>query len=89
MRNDALLELPEELINGFAQCLDRESLSALANFQLPTHAQARLDALAERANLGALTPDERSEYEAFINASEFFAQAQLRARVKLGLPPAA
>jgi hypothetical protein len=41
--------------------------------------QARVDLLAERANEGLLTAEERSEYEAFINASDLFTTLQLKA----------
>jgi hypothetical protein len=85
-RADTAQPLSEELIRGLAECLDRESLLALAEFRLPSKAQARLDELADRANEGTITPVERQEYEAFISASEFLGLAQLRARAKLGLP---
>jgi len=42
--------------------------------------------LAEKANEGELTPEERAEYEGFVGASEFLGLTQLRARARLGLP---
>jgi hypothetical protein len=42
--------------------------------------QARVDFLAERANEGALSDEERTEYEAFINAADFISILKLKAR---------
>ena len=47
--------------------------------------QARVDVLAERANEGLLTPEERAEYEAYINADDFIAILKMKARRQLGL----
>ena len=46
--------------------------------------QARVDILAERANDGLLTPEERSKYEAYINADDFIAVLKLKAKRLLG-----
>jgi hypothetical protein len=42
--------------------------------------QERIDILAERANEGALSDSERSEYEALINAADFVSVLKLKAR---------
>lgn len=39
-----------------------------------------IDDLAERANEGSLTEDERAEYEAPINAADFVSIIKLKAR---------
>jgi len=41
--------------------------------------QARVDLLAERANEGLLTPEERAEYETYINADDFIAILKMKA----------
>lgn len=78
--------LLEALAESVAACLDSTSLRAIAELQIGEPAQARLDELADRANEGRLTTEERAEYESFIGASEFLGLAQLRARARLGLP---
>lgn len=78
--------LVESLANTVASCLDAQSLQAIANLKMDECAQQRLDDLAEKANEGLLTSEERSEYQGFIRISEFLGLAQLRARVRLGLP---
>ena len=45
--------------------------------------QARIDFLAERANEGVLTDDERAEYEAFVDAADFISIFQLKAQLQL------
>jgi hypothetical protein len=81
-----MVSLPDSLIEEFANCLDRDSLQALANLKLSPDARERLDVLANKANEGALSSSERAEYHSFIERSEFLALAQLRARSRLGLP---
>jgi hypothetical protein len=47
--------------------------------------QERIAALAELANEGSLTVEDRAEYEALINAADFISILQLKARQHL--PP--
>jgi hypothetical protein len=78
--------LVEALAESMAACLDAPSLQAIAHLQLDATTQARLDDLADKANEGQITAEERAEYQAFIGISEFLGLAQLRARARLGLP---
>ena len=48
--------------------------------QVDAPVQQRIDSLAERANEGALTDHERSEYEALVNAADFISILKLKAR---------
>jgi len=47
--------------------------------------QSRIDSLAERANNGVLSEEERAEYEAFINTGDFISILKLKARRHLDL----
>lgn len=67
------------LLEALSRCLDAESARRVARFRLDAHVQQRVDVLAERANEGLLTPEERDEYEAFVNASDLIALLQLKA----------
>jgi len=78
--------LVESLTDSVAACLDQTSLEAVAQLQLDAPTQERLDALADKANEGLITAEERAEYQSFTRVSEFLALAQLRARSRLGLP---
>jgi hypothetical protein len=78
--------LLETLAETVAACLDAPSLQAIANMELDSKTRKHLDELAEKANEGQLSADERIEYQSFIGVSEFLGLAQLRARARLGLP---
>jgi hypothetical protein len=66
-----------------SRCLDAESARRLVAFQIDPPLEARIEILAEEANEGILTAEERSEYEALINAADFIAILKLKARQHL------
>ena len=80
------MKLSELVLNKAASCFDRPTLDALAGLRLDPEALARVDELAAKANEGLLSEEERGEYRAYIETSEFLALVQLRARQQLGLP---
>ena len=55
----------------------------MADFQVDKAVQTRVGQLAEGANAGLLADEERTEYEAFINASDLFTILHLKARRNL------
>ena len=59
------------LLDPLSWCLDAESARRLVELRVAPPVQERIDTLAERANEGLLTDDERAEYEALINAADF------------------
>ena len=71
------------LLDPLSRCLDAESAQRLAQFRIDPAVQARIDALAERANHGVLSEEEGAEYEAFINAADFISILKLKARRQL------
>ncbi|HEV8147900.1 MAG TPA: hypothetical protein VGP79_16035 [Bryobacteraceae bacterium] len=73
----------EGLLDPLSRCLDAESARRVAEFQIAPQVQERIGALAERANEGLLTDDERAEYEAVINAADFISILKLKARRQL------
>src|SRR3954451_3835493 len=50
------------LLEPLSRCLDDESARRVADHQIDPTVQARIDALAERANEGTLSDNERPEY---------------------------
>jgi hypothetical protein len=68
------------LLEPLSLCLDAESARRLVAFRIDPQLQARLEVLGERANEGDLTADERSEYEALINAADFISILRLKAQ---------
>ena len=81
------------VLDGFldplSRCLDTASARRVADFRIAENVQERVDALAERANEGLLSADERAEYEAFVNASDFIAILKIKALRNLALNPGA
>lgn len=73
---DGLFEL-------LSRCLDAESAQRVVEFRVDPEVQARVGILAERANDGVLNDDERSEYEALINAGDFISILKLKAKRRL------
>lgn len=69
----------DRLLDPLSRCLDTESARRVAEFRVAANVQERVDALAERANEGLLSDDERAEYEAYVSASDFIAILQLKA----------
>jgi hypothetical protein len=75
--------LLDQFLDPLSRCLDEESARRVLALGVSPFVQERVDTLAERANEGLLTDDERSEYEALINAEDFLAILKLKARRQL------
>ena len=73
----------DSLLEPLSLCLDAESALRLVAFRIDPQVLARVEMLGERANERHLTPDERSEYEALINAADFIAILRLKAQRRL------
>jgi len=71
------------LLEPLSLCLDAESARRLVAFRIDPQVLARIEVLGERANEGDLTADERSEYEALINAADIISILRLKARRQL------
>jgi len=65
------------LLEPLSLCLDAESARRLVAFQIDPQLWARIEVLGDLANEGRLTADERSEYEALINAADFISILRL------------
>jgi hypothetical protein len=68
------------LLDPLSRCLDAESARRLIDFRVDLPVQERINTLAERANDGSLSSDERAEYEALINAADFISILKLKVR---------
>jgi hypothetical protein len=71
------------LLDPLSRCLDADSARRVIELRIDPAVQSRLDVLAERANDGVLTDEERAEYEAFINVGDFISILKLKARRQL------
>jgi hypothetical protein len=89
MSNEIASGVFDSLLDPLSRCLDTASARRVAEFRVDANVQERVDALAERANEGLLSDDERAEYEAFVNGSDFIAILKLKALRNLQSSPAA
>jgi hypothetical protein len=77
----------DQFLDPLNRCLDAESARRVLELGIPDSVQERVDALAELANEGLLTNDERAGYEALINAEDLVAILKLKARRQLSDAP--
>jgi len=68
------------LLEPLSLCFDAESARRLVASRIDPQVLARIEVLGEGANEGHLTADERSEYEALINAADFISILRLKAQ---------
>ena len=74
-------------MDPLSRCFDTESARRLVAFRVDPPVQERTDTLAERANEGSLDLDERSKYEALVNAADIISILKLKARRHLDQLP--
>jgi hypothetical protein len=73
----------DQFLDPLSRCLDTESARRILALGVSAPVQERVDTLAERANEGLLSDEERSEYEALVNAEDFVSILKLKARSQL------
>ena len=83
MSDSALLD---QVLDPFTLCLDEVSAQKVIEFGIAPQVQERLNELADRAGEGTLTPNERVDYEALVNAADFIAILKLKAQRRLASP---
>ena len=71
------------MMSSLANCLEGRSLQSIVNLRASPEAEERVEWLAEQANEGQLTKEERAEYEGCVRFSNFLSVLQLKARNKL------
>lgn len=76
-------EYLDRLLDPVGKLLSRDVAKRLVELRADPEVQARLDELAEAANEGVLTAQEKSEYETYIQTIEFISILQAKARSML------
>lgn len=79
----------DRLMDPVGRCLTPEVASRIASLRADSELQSRVDILADKANTGTLSDEERSEYEQYVNFSQFVTLLQIKARDLLDQPGAA
>jgi hypothetical protein len=71
---------PDQILDPVAKCLTPEVAQRILAVRLDPQVQARVDGLAAKANEGALTGDERAEYENLIEKADLLGIVKSLAR---------
>jgi len=80
MENATILD---RVLDPLSRNLSADAARILVSLRLDDAAQARMDELADRNTEGALTPEERSEYEDWVSACDLVAILQSKAQAHL------
>ena len=83
MKNASPVDVLNDLLEPLSRCLDAESARRVAEFRVAPVVQEKISLLAEKANEGLLTDDERADYEAIINAADIISILKLKAQHSL------
>jgi len=76
-------EYLDRLLDPVGRLLSSEVAQRLVELRADPLVQTRLDELADQAGQGTLTPQDAAEYETYIQAIEFIAVLQAKARARL------
>jgi hypothetical protein len=79
----------EEMLEPLSRSFGPETARALAGLRIGKRMQARVEKLADKCSEGKLTPSERAEYEAYVQASTVIGILQAKARKALAKAKAA
>jgi len=77
----------DDLLDPLSKYLDAESARRLVDLRVSEPVQSRIAELAQRASEGQLSPDERNDYEALVNAEDLISILQHKAQQDLSLVP--
>ena len=75
------------VLEPILRSLPPEAARQIARAQADEELQERVEQLAGKANEGTLTPEERAEYEAYVDAGDIVATLQAVARKTLQTVP--
>lgn len=70
----------DSIIGHIAACLTQDAAQKIVALQADQATQARVDELADKANMGTLAADEKSEYDRYLAAFHFVTILQAKAR---------
>ncbi len=70
----------DQLIEPVGQCLTAEVAERLISLRANPELQREVDRLADKANRGSLTDDERAQYEQYVSFAQFVTLLQIKAR---------
>ena len=68
------------MLEPVTRCFSLDVARSLLALRVDEQTEARVEELAEKCNEGQLTPEERREYEAYVQASTLIGLLQAKAR---------
>jgi hypothetical protein len=80
MRNGHGSAVLDHMLEPVTRCFSADVARSLLALRVDDQTQARVEELAEKCNEGRLTPEERSEYDAYVQASTLIGILQARAK---------
>lgn len=83
MATTAPIPVLDRLLDPLTGCLTPKVAERIVNLRLDSQSQAELDELADKANAGELTSEERALYEEYVEAIDFVGIFQAKARTVL------
>jgi hypothetical protein len=89
MMPDAAQIFLDRILEPVGRCFTAEGAKRLLELRADPTVQERVDELADKSTAGTLSPEERTEYEAYIAAGTFIAVLQSKARTMLASQTAA
>lgn len=89
MRQAPDLEAMDRVLESVSQCFTKEAAQRLMDLRADVELQQRIDTLADRSTEGSLTPEERAEYQAYVQVGQFVSILKAKARRLLAHPPSA
>ncbi len=83
MSNSSSSTVLDRILDPFTECLTPEVAKRVTDLRADAETQARIDELADKANEGQLSDEERSEYDKYREAFHFITILQAKARTLL------
>ena len=85
MQDGGTIAVLDEMLEPVTNAFSRDVATALVNIKAGDTVQARIADLAGKCNEGQLTPDERMDYESYVQAADMISVLQAKARAWLAL----
>jgi hypothetical protein len=80
------LGILDQILGSITESLTPELAERILQFRLDAETQSRIEVLAEKANEGLLSEDERAEYLEYIEAMDWVGILKAKACAVLGRP---
>jgi hypothetical protein len=80
MGSSATITALHRMLDPLSDCLNVEAAQRIVALRIDPDTQTRIAELADCANEGLLTEDERAEYESYVEGAEILSLIKLKAR---------